>query len=88
MLGEYWLIFLGPGKAGLITLGVLVLFDILLLYRSREGMRAIRDMADRLSNGDENEIRIYVRNRYPFPVSAIIVDEIPHQFKYEMPTTV
>ncbi len=81
VLGEYWPVFLGLGKAGIIVLGVLTLLDLLLLYRTSEGMRGVRDMADRLSNGDENEIRIYIRNRYPFPVSAVLVDEIPFQFQ-------
>ncbi|MCB0712966.1 MAG: DUF58 domain-containing protein [Ignavibacteriae bacterium] len=81
ILGEYWPVFLGLGKAGIIALGLLTLFDLLLLYRVSDGMRAVRDMAERLSNGDENEIRVYVRSRYAFPVSVILIDEIPHQFQ-------
>lgn len=81
IVSEYWPIFLGPAKAGLLLIGLLVVLDLFFLYRTKDGMRAVRDMADRLSNGDENEIRVYLRNRYSFPVNAILIDEIPHQFQ-------
>ncbi len=59
-----------------------VLFtDLLLLFRARRGMNGHRISADRLSNGDENEIRIHLENFYTFPVSLRIFDEIPHQFQ-------
>lgn len=81
VLGEFWPLFLGPGKGALLGLGMVTLVDIFLLYRTREGMRGRRDMADRLSNGDENEIRLYIANRYAFPVNVVVLDEIPHQFQ-------
>ncbi len=48
---------------------------------SRNAMFARRVTAERLSNGDENAIRIYLQNKYPFPVHAGIIDEVPHQFQ-------
>ncbi|HLT74836.1 MAG TPA: DUF58 domain-containing protein [Ohtaekwangia sp.] len=58
-----------------------LLTDIILLYRTRMGMRGHRIAPDRLSNGDENEIRLHVENLYPFKASVEVVDEIPHQFQ-------
>lgn len=63
---------------------MLVLFflaDILLLYRSSKGIFAKRHAPERLSNGDENELGIYIENSYPFNVHVGMIDEIPFQFQ-------
>ena len=38
-------------------------------------------MAEKLSNGDENEINIVINNQYSFPIYSKIIDEIPFQFQ-------
>ena len=81
IVGEFVPPVLGLAWAGLITLGAALVLDVALLYGIREGLTAERSMAERLSNGDDNEIRIEVRNAYPFPVSAIVIDEVPVQFQ-------
>ena len=60
---------------------VLLLVDILLLYRLPKGVFAKRISPERLSNGDENEISIYIESFYAFAVDIEIIDEIPHQFQ-------
>lgn len=55
--------------------------DLLLLYRTRVGIRGNRHVPDRLSNGDENTIRIELDNLFPFTANIEIIDEIPHQFQ-------
>lgn len=60
---------------------VLIFTDALLLFRVKRGMNGHRLMPDRLSNGDENEIRIHLENFYSFSVSLRIFDEIPFQFQ-------
>jgi len=60
---------------------VITLIDILLLYRPAAGIFARRSAPERLSNGDDNELGIYIENRYPFKVKAGIIDEIPFQFQ-------
>lgn len=60
---------------------VLVVIDLVLLYRSEKTVFFRREVPDRLSNGDENEIKIYLENFYPFEVSIGIIDEIPFQFQ-------
>lgn len=52
-----------------------------MLYRVRKGVFSRRYAPERLSNGDDNEIGIYIENFYPFAISTGIIDEIPHQFQ-------
>ncbi|MDR7210050.1 uncharacterized protein (DUF58 family) [Flavobacterium piscis] len=55
--------------------------DILILYVTRTGIEASREMPEKLSNGDLNPINISIKNHYTFPVSVKIIDEIPFQFQ-------
>ena len=57
------------------------LTDLLLLFRVKRGLSGKRILADRLSNGDENEISIYLENFYTFKTQLRVFDEIPHQFQ-------
>ncbi len=63
------------------TLILLVLADMVLLYRTSKGIFAKRHAPERLSNGDDNELGIYIENLYPFNISVGIIDEIPFQFQ-------
>ena len=63
------------------TLVAITLIDILMLYRTPTGIFARRHAPERLSNSDDNELGIYIENRYPFNISAGIIDEIPFQFQ-------
>lgn len=57
-------------------------FEILSLYRTKEGIVGHRSALERLSNGDQNDLEIYIDNRYPFKVDLEVIDEIPEQFQY------
>lgn len=57
------------------------LTDIILLFRTRKGLNGYRITPEKLSNGDENEVRIVLENFYPFTAGLTIIDEIPHQFQ-------
>lgn len=60
----------------------LLIADFFLLYKNKDGnLLLIRDLPDRLSNGDENNIDIFINNGYPFPLRVIVYDEIPIQFQ-------
>lgn len=59
----------------------LVAIDLLLLYGQRKGYFLRRDLPERLSNGDENELSIYVESFYAFSTTIGIIDEIPYQFQ-------
>lgn len=59
----------------------LVITDYLFLFVLGKAPGAVRLMADRLSNGDENKIEIQVKNNRPFTVKMQIIDELPVQFQ-------
>lgn len=72
------------GDIPYIAFGVLLLLflvDIYLLHASKKAVFLRRDVPERLSNGDDNELKIYLENFYPFQVSIGIIDEIPFQFQ-------
>ncbi len=58
-----------------------LLTELILLFRVKRGLAGRRIMSDKLSNGDENEISIYLENFYTFTISLRVIDEIPHQFQ-------
>jgi uncharacterized protein (DUF58 family) len=60
---------------------VVTLVDIFILFAVKKGVDADRILPDRLSNGDENPIRIRFLNRYPLAVVLNVIDEIPFQFQ-------
>jgi uncharacterized protein (DUF58 family) len=68
-------------KLALLFLVVVTLLDYVVLFATRQPVEVERQMADRFSNGDENKVLLRARNRYPFPVSLRIIDELPEQFQ-------
>lgn len=68
------------GRILLLLFVVVVVADVVLLWRQR-GVQAFRMMADRFSNGDENDVRIRVENNYGFPIHVEVIDEIPFIFQ-------
>lgn len=79
---SYWLpVLLLPMKLATVVLGAVVLGETILLYGTRRAIDAERVSAARLSNGDDNLIRIVVTSRYAFRARLEIIDELPHQFQ-------
>lgn len=60
---------------------VMVILDILMLYNTRKGIFSRRTLGERLSNGDDNQVTVYVENFYKFDIRALVIDEIPVQFQ-------
>lgn len=60
---------------------VLTGLDIFILYRSKEGIKANRKCPEKLSNGDQNSISIFVESNYPLATQIDIIDELPMQFQ-------
>ncbi|MEQ9264899.1 MAG: DUF58 domain-containing protein [Balneolaceae bacterium] len=81
ILGYFYSAFEALGDILLIILGVSSLSDITLLFSNQNGIKASRNTPQRLSNGDENTIRISCSSSYPFKSDCTIIDEIPHQFQ-------
>ena len=78
-----WL--LGPLRLLLLAAGVLVLLDALLLYAPAKGGAAPvygrRVLGDKLANGSDNDVQLFLESRYRFPTEMEVIDEIPHQFQ-------
>lgn len=60
---------------------ILVFIDLVLIYGQRKGVFASRSLPERLSNGDDNEIKLYLESFYSFPTRVGMIDEIPFQFQ-------
>ena len=61
--------------------GALVVWECVVLYRGGAGMEAGREVADKLSNGEENPVTLWLRNRYGRRVSVRLIDEAPVEFQ-------
>lgn len=72
---------LAIGKLLFAALLVLLLSDALILFLNRKGIYSYRVTPNRLSNGDDNEIKIFLENNYSFKILCEIIDEIPFEFQ-------
>ncbi len=72
---------LGAAQLVFVAIIVVFLFDIFILYFTDKGIEARRVLPEKLSNGDDNPIEIYVQNHYTFSISTKIIDELPFQFQ-------
>jgi len=52
-----------------------------LLYKTKNGIHSKRNLPDKFSNSDENQVAIFLENNYAIPVFLSIVDELPIQFQ-------
>ncbi len=57
-------------------------YEIALLWGGKQRLTGYRVCSDRFSNGDDNEVRLYLSNRYAFPISVRIIDEVPPIFQW------
>lgn len=55
--------------------------DYLLLFNHKNALQAQRILPEKLSNGDENFVKIDIKNNYNFTINTRIIDEIPFQFQ-------
>ena len=65
----------------LISFILLTIVDIFVLFSGKKSIEAERELPDKFSNGDENQISITIRNNYPIMMGLEIIDEIPFQFQ-------
>jgi hypothetical protein len=63
---------------------LLTFVDALLLFITKEPIKAQRILPEKLSNGDENFVKIDIKNLYGFNIKTKIIDEIPFQFQKEI----
>lgn len=65
----------------LILIFLAFMVDYLFLFSQKTGIQAQRILPEKMSNGDQNSIKIDLKNNYSFPITAKIIDEIPFQFQ-------
>lgn len=58
-----------------------VMVDFLFVFNKKKGISAQRILPEKLSNGDENPVKIDIKNNYDFKISVKVIDEIPFQFQ-------
>lgn len=58
-----------------------VMVDYLLIFNQKNGILAQRILPEKLSNGDENPVKVDIKNNYQFTIDVKIIDEIPFQFQ-------
>ncbi len=81
-LMSYWIgIFYAVAWILVLCLTVLILVDLLLLYRFKNGVVGRRLLPEKLSNSDENALPVTITSSYPFKVIVDVVDELPKQFQ-------
>ncbi|WP_292009014.1 DUF58 domain-containing protein [Chryseobacterium sp.] len=65
----------------LLVIFLAVMVDYLLLFNQKEGIWAQRVLPEKLSNGDENPVKVDIKNNYQFDIRVKVIDEIPFQFQ-------
>src|SRR3989344_937689 len=81
VLGFFDILFFRAGNLSLLVLIGIVVIDGIILFANKKGISASRHTNNKLSNGDENPVQLYLENNYLFPVSVTLIDEIPVQFQ-------
>lgn len=74
-----WLMFVA--HIFLLLLFLLAIVEYLFLFNEKEGVSAQRILPEKLSNGDENPVKIDIKNNYNFKINVNVIDEIPFQFQ-------
>lgn len=74
-----WMMAFAHGFLALIVIAFIA--DYLLLFNQKNAVQAQRILPEKFSNGDENSIKIDIRNNYFFKVKTKVIDEIPFQFQ-------
>ncbi|MGX9986360.1 DUF58 domain-containing protein [Soonwooa purpurea] len=65
----------------LIAILVLIFSDYLILFKVKDGIKANRILPEKLSNGDQNPVKLNIKSNFPFKTNIKIIDEIPFQFQ-------
>lgn len=81
IVGQYFPLVYTIAKVLMLAIILTIITDVLILFNKKNGLLATRITTEKLSNGDENEIHISVKNNNSFKVKIKIIDEIPEQFQ-------
>ena len=78
--GFFWSPLLALAQAGAAALAVAVVAEVALLW-GRGAVDGRREVPDKLSMGDDNEVEVEVVSTYPFRARVRLIDEVPVQFQ-------
>lgn len=81
VLGFMWPVMYGLSLVGLMLVALFLLLDVYILYGSRGGITGRRSCPEMLSNGEDNEIKIFLESQYGLVLSIEIREEAPVQFQ-------
>lgn len=81
ILAFFFPILMWVAHIALLIVFLIFMVDYLLVFNEKKGVEAQRILPEKLSNGDENPIKIDIKNNYPFKIKVKIIDEIPFQFQ-------
>ncbi len=59
----------------------IILFDIFILFKNKEGIQATRLLPEQMGLADEVEVILQLKNEYNFAVDLAIYDSLPFQFQ-------
>jgi uncharacterized protein (DUF58 family) len=60
---------------------LLTIGDLFALFSNKKGITAIRELPERFSNGDANQVNIFLKSHYKFFSEIKIIEELPEQFE-------
>lgn len=81
ILAFFFSFFMILGHSALLLVFFIAFVDYLLVFRPKDAVLAQRILPEKLSNGDENFIKIDIKNNYTFKINVKVIDEIPFQFQ-------
>lgn len=81
VVGFFIPIFFDISKVLLFVLLLLTVIDFFILYSVKNGILIERNLPEKLSNGDENKITLYIKNNYQFSTFSSLIEELPYQFQ-------
>jgi uncharacterized protein (DUF58 family) len=81
MMGYFMPLVFGIARVLVMIFFLLLIGEILLLFRTGN-LVLERNLPERLSNGDENQIDIRIASTYRVPVEVTLIDELPIQFQH------
>ncbi len=83
VLGQFYDMFFVAGQLLFSLVILLFVVDSILLYTGKSSNRLLagRILPERFSNGDQNEVRLTFKSKFPFKAFLTLIDEVPVQFQ-------
>jgi uncharacterized protein (DUF58 family) len=81
VLGHFFPVLYISSRLLFLVLIIALLLNGLMLFSKEMPLKAERRMAERLSNGDNNRMSLFVKNNFSFQVNLKMIDEVPFQFQ-------